>query len=178
MEKYDHDIDQDLIEKLSKMFDPFEFVDDLDSGDIKDKKSAFREYGSSLIEKSIELGEQSTDRTLEVMKQTAEKTSELKFPLFPERYIELAYLSIEPFKRLWINANSPEVFSYELKNCNVYDAIEEKYGEGACSKMACQEACFAILDGAFNHFDFDVEKSLEMNMSEDGKCLFRVRRKG
>lgn len=177
LEKYDHDIDQDLIKKLSKMFDPSEFVENLDNGDIEDKKSAFREYGSNLIEKSIELGEQSTDRTLEVMEQVAEKTGELKFPLFPQRYIELAYLSIEPFKRLWIDANSPKIFSYELKNCNVYDAIEKNYGEEACNKMACQETCFAILEGAFDHFDFDVEKSLEMNMAEDGKCLFKVKKK-
>ncbi len=176
-EKYDHDIDQEIIEDLSEMFDPSEFVEGLDGGDIEDERSAFREYGSDLIEKSIELGEQSTDRTFEVMKQAAEKTGELKFPLFPERYIELAYLSIEPFKRLWVNANSPELLSYELKDCDVYDAIEEEYGEEGCSKMACKETCFAMLDGAFGHFDFDVDKSLEMNMYDDGKCLFKVTRR-
>jgi hypothetical protein len=36
------------------------------------------------------------------MKKAIEKTGEMDFPPVPQRYIEIAYLSTQPFKRLWV----------------------------------------------------------------------------
>lgn len=180
MEEIKHDFNREMISELSEKYDPEEFVKDLDVSDadnIESSKSAFENYGKELARESISLGEKNPDRIFELMKNASEKTGELKFPLFPERYIELAYLSIQPIKRLWVNANSPELFSFEIKNCNIYESIKEEFGERASNKMICQGTCFKILDETFDHFDFDVEKSAPKTMAKDEKCLFEVVKK-
>lgn len=179
MEEIKHDFDLEMISEISDEFNPEKFVENLEFSSIKDEssKSAFKEYGKELIQESISRGEKNPDRVFELMKDASEKTGELKFPLFPERYIELAYLSIQPFKRLWVHANSPELFSFEIKNCNIYESIKGEYSEEASEKMVCKETCFKIIDEAFDYFDFDIKKSLNKNMAEDGKCLFEIEKK-
>lgn len=179
MEKHNYEFDIEMINEISEEFDSQMFVDRLEvssSDEIEQKEDSFTEYGKNLIKKSIELGEENKDRTYELLMKAAEKTGELKFPLFPERYIELAYLSIQPFKRLWINSNSPEVFSYKIENCSLYNAIENNCGKDASEKMICQETCFAILEEAFRYFDFDIKSVMESNMAEDESCVFKVER--
>ncbi len=177
MKEIKHYFDGEMISKLSEKFDPEEFVKGLDvseAEDILSSKSAFEEYGEKLIKESITLGEKNKDRIFELMENAAEKTGELEFPLFPERYIELAYLSIQPIKRLWVNANSPELFSFEIKDCNIHKSIKEKLGQEAADKMACKETCFKIIEGSFDYFDFDIEKSMPKTMAQDEKCLFEI----
>ncbi len=177
MSELKHDFKEELISELADEFDPSEFVKQLDISngeDITSCKSDFEEYGEVLIRKSIKIGEENPDRIYELMKDAAEKTGELKFPLFPERYLELAYLSIQPFRRLWVNANSPELFSFEIKNCALFNCIEEEYGEASSSKMACSTFCFKMIDEAFENFDFNIEKSMPENMAENEKCLFEI----
>jgi hypothetical protein len=134
-------------------------------------------YGRDLARRSILGGEKKSDRTYEVMKQALEKTGEMKFPLLPQRFIEIAYLSTQPFKRLWVTSNSPNVFSYRLKECNIYQAIRQKYGEEVAKKMVCQSACFAMLNEIFLHFGLDTESTLETSMANAGSCQFRTEKK-
>jgi hypothetical protein len=111
------------------------------------------------------------------MKQAIEKTGEMNFPLVPQRYIEIAYLSTQPFKRLWIISNSPNAFSFKLRDCNIYQAMRQKYGEEIANKMVCKSACFAMLNEIFSHFGFDVESLLETSMADAGSCQFRIQKK-
>lgn len=166
-----------MLKELSDEFNPEDFVEGLNISKhkkIEDSSESFKDYGKKLAKKSIEEGEDRSDRIQEVLKKVIDKTDELRFPLLPERYIEIAYLSIQPFKRLWINSNSPEVFSYKLDSCKVYETIKEVYGEKAAKKMACKSACIALLEEVFSYFDLDFQTTMECNMADDGKCLFRV----
>lgn len=180
MEKYCFDLDEELIKDLSKEFNPLNFVKALavtNPGDFETMSIAFKNYGRDLARGSILKGEKKLDKTYEVMKQAIEKTGEMKFPLVPQRFIEIAYLSTQPFKRLWVTSNSPKVFSYRLKECNLYQAIRQKYGEEVANKMVCQSACFAMLDEIFLHLDLNVESSLETSMANAGSCQFRIEKK-
>lgn len=177
MGKYEHDLDMKIIGVLSDEFDPKEFINSLDLSDPEDIESLegpFKEYGKNLAKKSIKMGEENPDRTYEVLKDALVKTGEMKFPLIPQRYVEIAYLSIQPFKRLWIHSNSPELFSYKLDECSVYEAIKERFGEEAAERAVCESICFTILEEIFSHFDLDMESSLEARMPDDGKCRFRI----
>lgn len=180
MEKRAPDLDQEILESLLKEFDPESFVKGLKlryPKGIEVAASSFEEYGRNLVRKGIEVGEKRTDGIYEVMKEAIEKTGELRFPFLPQRYIEIVYLSIQPFKRLWTLMNSSEAYSYKLNKCSVYKAIEKEYGEEAAKRMTCKKFCLAIIDEAFSYFGFDVETSMEANMVDDGKCEFMVNRK-
>jgi hypothetical protein len=180
MEKYCFDLDEELIKDLSEEFNPLNFVKALElpnSEDSEAMSTSFKNYGRDLARRSILKGEKKLDRTYEVIKQAIEKTGELKFPLVPQRFIEIAYLSTQPFKRLWVTSNSAKVFSYRLKECNIYQAIRQKYGEEVANKMVCQSACFAMLDEIFLHFGFDIQSSLETSMANAGSCQFRIEKK-
>lgn len=173
------DLDQELLKELAQEFDPLKFISTLaptDVNDIESTASAFEKYGRSLASKSIEEGEKRCDRIFEVMKKAIEETGELSFPLIPERYIEIAYLSIQPIKRLWVLANNNKFFSYMLKGCSIYEAMGKNYGEEAARKMVCKQACMALIYETFTRFGFNVKVELETNMASDGRCQFKVER--
>src|SRR4030042_911595 len=171
MEQYQFDLDQEMIKALSEEFDPMNFIKALRSPED------FEIYGRNLARRSIEKGEEKTDRIYEVMKKAIEKTGEMKFPLAPQRYVEIAYLSTQPFKRLWVLMNSPKVFSYRLNECSVYQAIKKERGEELLQKMVCKSACLAMIDEIFSHFGFGIKSSLEVSMAEAGYCQFRIENK-
>lgn len=171
MEQYQFDLDQEMIKVLSEEFDPMNFVKALRSP--KD----FENYGKTLARRSIEKGEEKPDRTYEVMKKAIEKTGEMNFPLLPQRYIEIAYLSTQPFKRLWVLLNSPKVFAYRLNDCSIYQAAKKEHGEEFANSMVCKSVCLAMIDEIFSHFGFEVEFLLEVSMASAGNCQFRIENK-
>jgi len=180
MEQYDFDLDQEMIKVLSEEFDPTNFVKALGSSGLKDFegiRNSFKDYGRNLARRSVEKGEERPDRTYEVMKKAIEKTGEMKFPLAPQRYVEIAYLSTQPFKRLWVLMNSPKVFAYRLNECSIYQAIKKEQGEEFAQRIVCKSACFAMIDEIFSHFGFDIKSSLEVSMADAGNCQFRIEKK-
>ncbi len=179
MEKYNLDLDEGMINELSEEFAPVNFVKTLKLSEphsIEDAKASLEEYGRELARKSIEKGEKRIDRVYHVMKKAIEKTGEMKFPFIPQRYLEIAYLSIQPIRRLRIVANSAKSFSFRLNECSLYKAIEEEYGKEAADKMVCKSTCFALIEEILSHFDFDIKPSLEASMADDGKCQFKIER--
>jgi len=179
MEEYNLDLDERMIQELSEEFAPMNFVKRLNLSkphSIEDARASLEEYGRKLARKSIEKGEKKIDRVYHVMKKAIEKTGEMKFPFIPQRYLEIAYLSIQPFRRLRIVTNSPKSFSFRLNECSLYKAIEEEYGKEAADKMVCKSACFALIDEILSHFDFDTKPFLETSMADDGKCQFKIER--
>lgn len=180
MEQYNFDLDQEMMKVLSEEFNPLLFVKALELShlkDFEDIKTSFEDYGRNLARRSIEKGEERPDRTYEVMKKTIEKTGEMSFPFVPQRYVEIAYLSTQPFKRLWVLLNSPKVFSYRLNECSVYQAIKKEHGEELANRMVCKLACLSMIDEIFSHFGFKVEPSLEAIMASAGYCQFRIEKK-
>jgi len=180
MEQYNFDLDQEMIKVLSEEFDPLHFVTTLELSrvkDLEDIKASFEDYGRKLARRSIGRGEERTDRTYEAMKKAIEKTGGMVFPLVPQRYIEIAYLSIQPIKRLWVLLNSPQVFSYRLNACAIHQVIRKGHGGELANSMVCKSACLAIIDEVFSHFGCMVESSLEANMATAGYCQFKIGKK-
>jgi len=177
MDRYNFDLDQELLKELAEEFDPLNFVKGLilnEPKDVEDARTSFERYGTHLAIKGIKKGEERPDRIYEVMKEAIEKTGEMHFPLIPQRYIEIAYLSIQPIRRIWILSNDDRVFSYRLNDCTIYHAIEKGNGEQKAKKMVCKYLCFAIIREIFSHFGFNVDTFLDANMESHGKCQFRI----
>lgn len=180
MEQYNFELDQEMMRVLSQEFDPLKFVKSLRSlGSMNFEKiqTSFENYGRNLARASIEKGEHRPDRTYEVMKKAIDKTGEMSFPFIPQRYVEIAYLSIQSFKRLRVLLNSPEVFSYRLIDCSMYQTIKTEYGEKLASSMPCKSACFAMINEIFSHFGFYIKSSLEASMASAGNCQFSVEKR-
>jgi len=180
MERYEFDLDQEMLKELGEEFDPLNFVKGLglvEPRDLESARTSFEKYGKSLALKSIEKGEEKPDRIYEVMKKAIEKTGEMNFPLIPQRYIEIAYLGIQPIRRLWVLLNNCKVFTFRLNDCNIYKAIEKEYGEEAARKMVCKHSCFAIIGEIFSYFGFKVDTLLEANMASNGKCQFKIEKR-
>ena len=177
MEIREFDVDQTMLRELSSEFSPVVLVKTLDLGGAsasKDAETEFENYGRSLAARSVEEGERRSDRSYEVLKQAVAKTGEMLFPLVPQRYVEIAYLSLQPSKRLRVMLNSPAAFSYRVDDCSIYRAITEEYGESAARRMECRGTCLALLDELFSRFNLDVEVQMETEMAAAGSCLFRV----
>jgi hypothetical protein len=169
-EKY-FDLDYDMTRRIGEEFDPKIWVSRfMDSKEKADE--FFSRYGEELMARSLELGEVNSDRSYEVLKAAIEKTGAMRFPLLPQRPIEIAYLSIQPFKRLWVLANTPKLFRYRIDECAIYQELQ-KYGE--LKELPCRSCCVSMLKKAFSAFGLESEVEME---SEGGSCIFSVRNLG
>ncbi len=169
------DLDYEMIKTIGEEFDPKIWVKKLADGK-EPSDILFARYGEELMARALELGEKNTDRTYEVLKVAIEKTGSMKFPLLPQRFIEIVYLSIQPFKRLWVCANTPNIFSYKIKECSIYEELRG-LGEDAVRGLPCKNGCISLLKRAFSEFDLNVEISMESNLAEGDECLFTVKKK-
>ena len=100
---YSFDLNEDMIQLLRDEFNPETVATKLaDAISGKDKsevekiaKGIFEEYGQNWMRKTIQLGEEYSDRTIEVVLESIDRSGE-QFLLFPhvlQRFVEIAYLS-------------------------------------------------------------------------------------
>jgi len=177
MPEYKFDLDYNIIKTIEEEFNSEKLADKLKNVDNGSLESFFSEYGKELIERSLELGEKYPDRRYDVLKEAIEKTGSMKFPILPQRFVEIAYLGILPFKRLWISANTPKLFSYKIKECSIYEELK-KLDDDIVKNLPCKNMCFSLLERAFSEFGLDIDIEMESNFNENGECVFVVKNKG
>ena len=172
-EKY-FDLDYDMIRRIGEEFNPKVWVSRfMEGGEAADE--FFSRYGEELMARSLELSKKNSERSYEVLKAAIEKTGAMRFPLLPQRPIEIAYLSIQPFKRLWVLANTPQLFRYRIDECAVYQELQ-KYGE--LRELPCRNCCISMLKKAFSAFGLESEVKVESELLGGGSCIFSVRNLG
>jgi hypothetical protein len=176
MPEYKFDLDYNLVKTIEEEFNPEKLEDKFKSIDYDSLESFFSKYGESLMERSLELGEQYKDRRYDVLNEAIQKTGSMKFPLLPQRFIEIAYLAIQPFKRLWISANTPKIFSYKIKECSVYENLK-KLGDDTIKELPCKNLCFSLLKKAFSDYGLKIDIEMASNFNNDGECVFVVKNK-
>jgi hypothetical protein len=132
----------------------------------------FGQYGKQLMKRSIELGEKHSDTTYETLKKAIEKTGCLYFPLVPQRFVEIAYLSTQPIYTLPIVQNNGEKLIYKLAMCDTYKSVKEKCGEDVADRLPCKYACLGALETVFKDFNIDVTIGMDATMPEDDFCQF------
>lgn len=176
MPEYMFDLDYNLVKTIQEEFNPEKLGDKLNDMDKNNLEPFFSEYGEKLMDMSLDLGEKYSDRKYEVLKEAIEKTGSMKFPLLPQRFIEIAYLGIQPFKRLWLSANTPKLFSYKVNKCSIYEELKN-LGEDAIKDLPCKNMCFSLLKKAFSEFGLNIDIEMTSNFNDDGECVFVVKNK-
>lgn len=141
-------------------------------------EETFTRYGVNWIRRSHQLGEEYPDRTYEVLKEAIDSTGGgLWFPLLPQRFLEIAYLSILDTEFLPVIENNPWRLVYRIDRCKVFQATRDRCGEGVASILPCRHACLSALRTLFNDLDSpEVMIEMEGTTNRDGYCQFVVTR--
>ena len=180
-ERLPYDPNVDMLNTLQKEFDVKKLAERFaqniaGKGEIeKSAKKIFGEYGENLMKRTIELGEKYTDQTYEILKTAIKKTGCLKFPHVPQRFIEIAYLSIQPFRELDVVENNQYRFIFKIDNCSIFNTLKEICGEKVANKMPCRYACLTASETVYKDLNLKASVTMGASMSKDGFCQFAAK---
>ena len=174
------DLDESMLKTIGQEFDVQELTDKFagavagKSGESIEKvaQEIFGEYGRGLMKRSLELGEEYMDRTYEILKMTIDKTGTMYFPLVPQRFIEIAYLSTQPIFTMHIIQNNGQKLAYRIPICDTFAAVTAKCGQEVANSLPCRHACLAALETLFQDMDFKVAIMMEAMMPKNQYCQF------
>ncbi len=181
---YSFELDNDLLAQLRQEFDPPLIVAKLAQA-IKAQpanqidslaEGLFGEYGRTLMRRTLALGEQYPDRTYEMLKEAADQTGELVFPLILQRFIEIAYLSTQQFRILPIVENWADRLVYQVKDCYMYKQLQEQCGSAVSEAMVCRHSCLGLAKAGCQGLGVEAGVSQETTMAKDGSCRFVIAR--
>jgi len=179
---YSFELSEDMLDALHNEFDPPKIVGKFAEAISNKKKEEvnsiakdlFSEYGRNWMKKVLQLGEEYPDRTYEVMKEVIDHTGELFFPLVPQRFIEIAYLSTQELTRVPILENWKERLVYQVPKCYMFRQIQEQCGSDVGERMLCKDACLIGLETLCRDLDLDVTIGMDAETAKDGYCQFRI----
>lgn len=174
------DLNEGMIKTIGEEFNVKRIVDEFaeaskgKTGEEFDRTASevFGRYGTQLMKRVMELGEKHTDTTYETLKKAIEKTGTLYFPLVPQRFVEIAYLSTQPIYTLPIVQNNGEKLIYKLAMCDTYRSLKEKCGNETADRLPCKNACLGALETLFKDLNIDVTIGMDATMPADDFCQF------
>ena len=135
---YSFELNEDWLSLMAKEFDMEKAAADFARaimGKSKDEvettgKEFFEKYGTALMRRCLQLGEEYMDRTYEVLKAACDKTGGyLTWPLIPQRFIEAAVLGIQDALVLPMIQNNHDCLQFRVEDCKMYIALKEKCGQ-------------------------------------------------
>ncbi|MSQ33901.1 MAG: hypothetical protein EXR60_05745 [Dehalococcoidia bacterium] len=184
MTQFSFDLDESMIQIIHGEFDPEKVsaaYAELVKATPAEKLPAaaqkfFEDWGTRWMNRSLELGEKYSDRTYDMLREAADKTGVLAFPLIPERFVEIAYLSTQPIYTVPIVENGARGLTFKMAFCDYYKGFREKVGEEIADKLHCKHMCLSACHTAFEAFGFKVTAGMDYTMPEDGFCQFSIRR--
>jgi len=136
-------------------------------------KEIFAEYGTELMHRTLQLGEEYPDRTYEVLKEAIDQLGGYyKFALLPQRFLEIAYLSIFELRNLPIMENNSRRLAYKITDCPIYRLLTDKCGEDVAKLMTCRHICLTAIDVLHQDLDLDAVASMEASSPKNGYCQF------
>ena len=177
---YSFELNEEMIALLRQEFEPSGVVNKFTKAIAGKKgtevddiaKDVFGEYGKEWMRKVLQLGEEYPDRTHEVLREVIDRTGELFFPLIPQRFIEIAYLSTQQFPKLSVLENYRHKLVYQVPDCYTLRLLMEKCSSEVADLLPCKYGCLTALEVLFQDLNLDV--TIDMDASEDGYCQFVV----
>ena len=136
----------------------------------------FTRYGVDWIRKSLQLGEEYPDRTYEVLREAIDSTgNSLWFPLLPQRFLEIAYLSTQDMEFLPVVENNPRRLVYKINDCKMFQALKEECSGETVNTLPCRHACLSACRTLFNDLSYpEVLIEMEASINNDGYCQFVI----
>jgi ferredoxin len=177
---YSFELNEEMITLLRQEFEPPGVVEKFAQAIAGKKgtevddiaKDVFGEYGEEWMRKVLQLGEEYPDRTHEVLREVIDRTGELFFPLIPQRFIEIAYLSTQQFLKLSVLENYRHKLVYRVPDCYTLRLLREKCSSEVADLLPCKHGCLTALEVLFQDLNLDV--TIDMDASEEGYCQFVV----
>lgn len=180
------ELNEEMLNKIEEEFSPEKIashVAEATAGKSPEEadrigRDIFTQYGADLMQRSYELGEENPDRTYEVIKEAAESTGSFTFPLVPQRFIEIALLSVQHISTVPVIVNNAQQLVFRVNDCKIYQQIKDKSGEEMARRMACKSGCLKACETIFAQFGFnDVLIGMNAATNPDGFCEFKIARK-
>ena len=177
---YEYNLDEKMLQRLEKEFDAARIADRFSQA-IAGKSQAeieniardiFTDYGREWMKRTIQLGEEHHDRTYEVLKTAAEHAKRYRFGIFPQRFLEIAYLAIQDFSSLPIKECTAQRLRYQIKDCTVFKQLQARGGDQLTRPMPCRHACLTALQTVHDDLGLDATVSMPHAMVPDGYCEF------
>ena len=177
--RFDYNIKEELFKTIEDEFGGAKIAEKyLESKDV----SVFEEWGKNLMTKTYELGTKPeyTDHMYDMVKLSAEKTGEIRFPHEAQRFIEIACLSIHFMSVVLIQTayNKELSFSIVEGTCSVHNKLKEALSEEEIKTLPCKGGCLTTWKTIFELLKMD---DVEINQTEEiptnRMCTFLAERK-
>lgn len=141
-------------------------------------KEIFEDYGERWMRRTMQLGEEYSDRTIEVVKETIDHNGNqfLLWPHVPQRFIEIAYLSTQQFLKLPIIINNQYELAYQVPQCLLFNQIKEKCGEEVANLMTCRNVCLKALEILRHDSEMNLVINMAASTAKDGYCEFSMKK--
>ncbi len=180
---YSFELNEDWLAIMAKEFDMAQAAADFartvaGSGDIEAAGEVFfRKYGTDVMKRSLQLGEEYMDRTYQVLKTASDKTNGyLAWPLMPQRFIEAAMLSIQDKLVIPVIQNSHDCLQFRVEECRLYGALREKCGDAVAEQLPCRHGCLAMIETAFADLDLGAVTTMTATAPRQDCCEFTTTR--
>ncbi len=177
--KFDYNIKEELFKAIEDEFGGAKIAEKyLESKDL----SVFEKWGKNFMEKTYELGIKSeyNDHMYDMIKLSAEKTGEIRFPHEAQRFIEIACLSIHLMSVVLIQTayNKELSFSIVEGTCTVHNKLKEALSEEELKSLPCKGGCLTTWKTIFNILKMDdVEVSQTEEIPTNRMCTFLAQKK-
>lgn len=183
---YSFDINEDMIKLIRDEFNAegiaSKFAEAINGKPLteveKIGKEIFEDYGENWMRRTMQLGDEYSDRTIEMILETVDHEGNqfLIFPHVPQRYVEIAYLSNQKFLKLPMVLNNQYELAYRIPQCLLFNTIKEKSGEEVANLMTCKNACLKALETIRSNMDLEAVINMAACTAPDGYCEFSMRK--
>ena len=177
--KFDYNIPEELFKIIEEEFGGAKIAEKY--LELKDT-SIFEEWGKNLMMKAYELGTKPefNDHMYDMVKLSAEKTGEIRFPHEAQRFIEIVCLSIHLMSVVLIQTayNKELSFSIVEGTCSVHNKLKEALSEEKLKSLPCKGGCLTTWKTIFKILKMDdVEISQTEEIPTHRLCTFLAQRK-
>lgn len=183
---YSFDLNEDLVKLIREEYNAdvvasklAEAIKGKAKGDVEKAATAlFEELGASWMRKTMQLGEEYSDRTIEMVKESVDRQGNqfMLWPHLPQRFIEIAYLGTQEFLKVPITLNNLEVLEYRIPQCALFNKIKEKSGDEVANLMTCKNYCLTALETVRRDSDLEAVIDMAKSTAKDGYCEFSMRK--
>ncbi len=141
-------------------------------------KEIFEDYGQNWMRRTMQLGDEYSDRTIEMVKESVDHAGNqfMLFPHVPQRFVEIAYLSTQQLLKLSITLNNARELAYQVPQCLLFNTIKEKCGDEIANLMTCQNACLKALETLGKDIEIDMIIDMVAATAKDGYCAFSMKK--
>lgn len=183
---YSFDLNEDMIKLIRNEFNAeavasrlAEAIRGREMSEVEEiGKQIFESYGQNWMRRTMQLGEEYPDRTIEVVKEAVDQSGSqfLMFPHVPQRFVEIAYLATQQFLKLPIILNNKDELAYRVPQCLLLNTIRKKCGDEVANLMTCQNGCLKALEILREDLGLDTVINMATSIAKNGYCEFSMRR--